>query len=481
MRKILTAGFLAILILPCAHADYKVGVSTRRFTIAQPYNWRGAQTHALLTTIWYPAAPISVEQPQWIGAPNSPLFSAGKAAPDAAFATAPGRFPLILLSHGTGGSAPMLGWLGTFLASHGYIAAAVNHPGNNGTEPYTAAGFTLWWERATDLSTVIDQMLADSTFGGRIDPHRIGAAGFSLGGYTMIEIAGGITRRSSYRDFCKSPQADSICKAPPEFPDLLARFEQLDELAKTDAEVRDSLAKESESHRDPRIRAVFAMAPALGPAFPSDGLAKISIPVEIVAGGADENVPVGSSAKYFADHIPHAELTVFDGGVGHYVFLGSCTDRGRTIRPVLCGDAAGVDREAIHARTAEMAARFFDAQLGITLPPELARVLDDYETAWRAKDAPALARLFTEDGFVLSPGHPMVRGRKAIESFYRGSGGPLFLRAVAYAVDGGVGYIIGGFTDREGEADRGKFTLTLRKDAAGRWLIVSDMDNGNRR
>jgi pimeloyl-ACP methyl ester carboxylesterase len=81
-----------------------------------------------------------------------------------------------------------------------------------------------------------------------------------------------------------------------------------------------------------------------------------------VTGSADENVPVASSAKYFADHIPHAELTVFNG-VGHYVFLGACTDQGRKIRPVLCGDAPGVDREAIHARTAEMAARFFDAQM----------------------------------------------------------------------------------------------------------------------
>jgi ketosteroid isomerase-like protein len=28
-------------------------------------------------------------------------------------------------------------------------------------------------------------------------------------------------------------------------------------------------------------------------------------------------------------------------------------------------------------------------------------------------------------------------------------------------------------------ADDGKFTLTLRKDSDGRWLIMSDMDNGN--
>ena len=117
----------------------------------------------------------------------------------------------------------------------------------------------------------------------------------------------------------------------------------------------------------------------------------------------------------------------------------------------------------------------------VTLPPALARVLTDYERGWRAKDARALAQLFTEDGFVLSPGLPMVKGRSEIEKAYTGDGGPLYLRAVAYATEGNVGYIIGGYTGKEGAPDDGKFTLTLRKDSSGRWLIVSDMDNGNRR
>jgi ketosteroid isomerase-like protein len=96
-------------------------------------------------------------------------------------------------------------------------------------------------------------------------------------------------------------------------------------------------------------------------------------------------------------------------------------------------------------------------------------------------DARALAALFAEDGFVLSNGLPPVRGRAAIEKRYAGQGGPLSLRALAYSTDGSTGYIIGGFARRKGEPDIGKFTLTLRKDAGGRWLIMSDMDNGNSR
>lgn len=115
----------------------------------------------------------------------------------------------------------------------------------------------------------------------------------------------------------------------------------------------------------------------------------------------------------------------------------------------------------------------------VRLPPELSRVLTDYETAWRAGDGAALARLFAPDGFVLANGGPPVRGRAAIQRYYKGPGGPLVLRAFAFATEGRVGYILGGFARRAGEPDVGKFTLTLRAEADGRWLIASDMDNAS--
>ena len=114
----------------------------------------------------------------------------------------------------------------------------------------------------------------------------------------------------------------------------------------------------------------------------------------------------------------------------------------------------------------------------VSLPPELARVLRDYEAAWCVGDGAALSLLFAEDGFVLPNGGPPVRGRDAIRAYYKGPGGPLVLRAYAYATEGPVGYIVGGFSRREDQPDVGKFTLTLKREN-GRWLIFSDMDNGN--
>lgn len=128
---------------------YKVGVASRHFVPARPYDWRAAATHALVTQIWYPAGPSARDKPQRIGPAFGPaFFTAGSAATDAAIADRPATFPLILMSHGTGGSAQALAWLETALAAHGYMVAAVNHPGNNALEAYTTQGFALWWERA---------------------------------------------------------------------------------------------------------------------------------------------------------------------------------------------------------------------------------------------------------------------------------------------------------------------------------------------
>ena len=118
----------------------------------------------------------------------------------------------------------------------------------------------------------------------------------------------------------------------------------------------------------------------------------------------------------------------------------------------------------------------------VTLPPELDRVLRDYERAWRAGDAPGLAALFAEDGFVLQGGRQPVRGRAGIQSAYAGqAGGPLRLRALAFATADGIGYILGAYGYGDAPGDMGKFTLTLRRGTDGRWLIFSDMDNPSQR
>ena len=115
----------------------------------------------------------------------------------------------------------------------------------------------------------------------------------------------------------------------------------------------------------------------------------------------------------------------------------------------------------------------------VTLPPELDRVLRDYEKHWKASNGPALSDLFTEDGFINRGG--WIRGRDAIRQAYSASsGGDLRLRAVGYAAGDTVGYIVGGYRYGEAANDGGKFILTLRRAPRGAGKIAADLDAANR-
>jgi predicted dienelactone hydrolase len=359
---LLVVSFVALALPCCAEKrpkeqppqEFKVGITSRVFHPKAQRNWRGAEHQELRVTVWYPAAENAVETQQVIGPADAPLLLAGKAAEHAAMAPALEKWPLILLSHGTGGSAMQMAWMGTALARAGFIAAAVNHPGNNALEPYTAEGFMLWWERATDLSEVLDGMLADPEFGPQIDSTRVGAAGFSIGGYTVLALGGAQADISIVIDLCKKQPDATLCHVP-EMKEMGTPEEMLTAVRRTSGV---SLARSGESYRDPRVRAIFAIAPPVGAMIALDSLRAIRVPVELVAGSADPILPPKDNADLARAHIRGAKETVLPN-VAHYTFLDTCTAEGKQKLGVFCEDPAGVDRYAVHAQVDAMAVNFF--------------------------------------------------------------------------------------------------------------------------
>ncbi len=124
----------------------------------------------------------------------------------------------------------------------------------------------------------------------------------------------------------------------------------------------ESLARSGESFRDPRIKAVFAIAPALGFTLTEESLRGIKRPVEMVVGDEDRIAPAETNAEYVQAYDRGARLTVLPK-VTHYTFLDSCTAQGKRALARYCSD--DVDRDAIHAQVAGMAVRFFDRVLGL--------------------------------------------------------------------------------------------------------------------
>jgi predicted dienelactone hydrolase len=306
-------------------------------------------------TVWYPAAADAVEERIDLGPPGKPLFLIGAVAQNAAFADAKSR-PVILFSHGFGGTARMMGWFGVPLARAGYVVIAVDHPGNNGMDKMTAAGAILWWDRAQDLRAALDAVKADPTIGPHLDLKRIGVSGFSAGGFTSLVSAGAKVDMNRFQAFCRAHPVDGVCAPQKEFPLSMDDAQK----AVASPELAPEAARAGDDHAIPGVRAAFAIAPAIVQALPPEGLARIKVPVAIILGDADPVAPPETNGLVAAKAIPHAQLKVLPG-VGHYDFLGACTPAGVALSP-LC--KTKVPQPASHQAAVEMALAFFGKTLG---------------------------------------------------------------------------------------------------------------------
>ena len=144
-----------------------VGLRRDRLDDATRSNWDGNGPRPLAWVAWYPASDEATERKLPID-PTS-WFTIGLVAQDAPINSVHRRYPVVLLSHGTGGTASHLEWLARDLAQRGFVVIGVDHHGNTGTEPYRAEGFLCWWERARDLTVMLDRIDAMGEFAGRID------------------------------------------------------------------------------------------------------------------------------------------------------------------------------------------------------------------------------------------------------------------------------------------------------------------------
>jgi len=190
MRLLSMLALVSLLLLGAACSEpgdreVKVGRLHRAYVDTERTNWQGDAARPIAATVWYPASPNSIES-EW----SAGVFRFGYSALDAPFADTK-RYPLVVISHGTGGSAAQLSWLAERLVNAGFMVAGVNHHGNTAAEDTRSpAGFVLPEERTRDLTVLIDRLLADRELAPHIDPARIGAAGFSLGGYSVLALAG---------------------------------------------------------------------------------------------------------------------------------------------------------------------------------------------------------------------------------------------------------------------------------------------------
>ncbi len=135
--------------------------------------------------------------------------------------------PLVVFSHGIGGSREGYTYLGKYWAANGYASLHLQHTGSdrnlwagNPLELVTrlqgAAQEAEAMNRARDVSFALDQLLAGE-LAARIDPLRIAAAGHSYGANTALLAAGAqVVRAGRPMDFADARiRAAVVISAPP--------------------------------------------------------------------------------------------------------------------------------------------------------------------------------------------------------------------------------------------------------------------------
>ncbi len=125
-------------------------------------------------------------------------------------------------------------------------------------------------------------------------------------------------------------------------------------------------AEYARSQRDPRIRALVALDPALGPSYDVESLADIPVPTLIVGAVDNDFLPFESHAGRIAAAMPGAESIELDEGEGHFVILDVCQSNLDANGVPLCRDRTDVDRDAAHESLAAEILRF----LGEAMPPD---------------------------------------------------------------------------------------------------------------
>ncbi len=325
--------------LPAEDAVYPVGVRTEA--------WGGRALE-----VWYPATATDGE-PEVVDfaayVPESVVAVLGPvtfppiptvAARDAPLAAGDGPYPVIAFSHGLGGSRLQSPTFATTLAARGYVVVATDHPGRTLADLtpclFSPAlegcdlGAALAESGAPDLTLLADWAEDAAVTGwlaGAIDPGKLGAAGHSLGGFS-VTTAG---------------DADD-------------RFRALLPMAGANAVIRD--------------------VPTLVVGGTCDGVAPIDLLATAGAGSADAQVLTLAGAghlaysdmctvrfdTFYADHLAGrddlSELTV-----GMFLALADDGCPTRAPAPGLCAEDAYLELERSAEILAHYAVGFFDAHL----------------------------------------------------------------------------------------------------------------------
>jgi predicted dienelactone hydrolase len=327
MKKMLLFASLAAALIPTLAF---AGVGFQHFTIPDPIG--GAPMEV---GVWYPTdlpgRPRRLDLYTQTVAQDAPVSGHG--------------LPLIVMSHGHGGSYAGHHDTAEALAEAGFVAAAVTHNGDSWQDSSHA---THLEDRPRQLEALTEYMLDRWSDHDRLDPARIGAFGFSAGGFTVLAFAGGEPDLTRFGPHCRDHPDFYDCKIVGSQP-------------------LDSTSPPRWTH-DSRVKAVVSASPAIGFAFGKAGLSKVSAKVQLWRGEDDPVLPNPYYGEAVRQDLPRPPGMHVVPHMGHYEFLAPCSSEMANRLPDICAHESGFDPVAFHRSFNGDVLRFFRASLVAAKP-----------------------------------------------------------------------------------------------------------------
>jgi len=202
------------------------------------------------------------------------------------------------------------------------VVAAVSHSGDTFDDQTRVLEI---WRRTAHLRRLVDYMLNEWQQHTHLHSARVGAFGFSNGGFTVLVAVGGVPDLSKVGPYCHVHPSHDVCQA-------LAH-----------AGVDPDLGKRVPNgawNADRRIKAAVVAAPAFGFAFGRDGLAGVRVPIQLWGARLDRHQPGSYYEEAVRAALPRRPEYHLVPNAGHYDFLPAC-DAGLSNRaPEICTSVA---------------------------------------------------------------------------------------------------------------------------------------------
>lgn len=290
-----------------------------------------------------------------------------EAAPDAP--TLPGIRRLVVLSHGSGGSAVADHALASTLVRAGFVVAQPLHRGDNFRDA-SQAGPSSWQTRPGEVSETIHALSQDTRFGPLLQTDRVGVHGISAGGVTGLALAGAqwrvielihhcITHLDADIGFClyglkQSPLQQQLRR----WQFALTRYTPESWLPANLFTLHGGQANADDPRPDPRVAAVSVLVP-VGAMLTPESLRRIRIPVGVTVGEADQVLLPRFHSGHVLRHCQACLLLSSHPEAGHFDWLSPWTEaRARQVASMQMRDGlpnpafTGAQRQAAFDRIA---------------------------------------------------------------------------------------------------------------------------------